>query len=171
MINKTLLAISLSLSLAYPTTFFAQEYPSMLICKTNAWTARQYRDSETMKSIEGWDNKFSTAFRPLLENTMTDSNISEAPAFSKELRFTSIQTRNPGIRKITEFPDGEVIVLEHRGWVVNRFKDAVSFVWTSENKFHTWLVTIDLKLRRAVLFHSIGGSAKIDGEFETLDCH
>ena len=86
------------------------------------------------------------------------------------MRFTNIQTRNPDIKKITEFPDGDENVIEHRGKVVNRFQDAVSFVWMSENKFHTWLVTIDLKLRRAVLFHSIGGREKIDGEFETLDC-
>lgn len=135
MVNKRLLVFSIFLILAFPATLLAQEYPSILVCKTNAWTARQYRDPKTMQSMdmksmyrEGWSNDFLAVFRPRLKNTMTDSNISWDPVFLKELVFANIQTRNPVIRKITEYPDGDVSTLESQGRVVNRFKDAVSFV-------------------------------------------
>lgn len=159
-------ACSFCILIAISLTVEGQELPTILTCKSNAKTVRDFGFIEKRWTGEkGHLLESSTMFQTYGRNSKTSWGQFEL----RDKVFYNLNTTKPVVRSITRFQDGAEDVAEFVGRVVDRTSDEVYLVWTN-NFDKVWLAAVDLKHRKVIVTHVFRGAFSVGGELETLDC-
>jgi len=161
------LTVSFCLFLITPLSVRGQEIPTSLTCTSNAKASRDY--SLRVKVWAGQKGHDLDPTRPFMSTT---KDRKEKRTFYplRDKVFSALDTKNPTVRSITLYEDGQEQAQEFQSSVVSRTDDAVFFVWKNPPNNKVWLAAIDLTHRKAIVTQVVQGITNLGGYVETLDC-